>query len=202
MSDQTAGRLARTESAARTVVLDMLCALILLGSIGAAVAAVVLPVNQLTQTGGATRVELSPEAQEQALAGIAGVPDGSWLEFVPDVYSISLHVLELSGPYRLLSEAGASLLLACLAGAGLLLFPTLRAIRLGAGRRNEQRWGELVQLADVVRAAVLQRSGGDGGNGDRHIGERACASGSGDDDHILRRSGFFGGLWRRILRMG
>ena len=122
MSEQPTGRLARTEAATRTVVLDLLGALILLGSIGAAVVAVVLPVNQLTQPGGATRVELSPEAQEQAVAAITGVPEGSWLEFVPDLYSMSLHVFELGWPLRLLSEAGTSLLLACLAGAGLLLF--------------------------------------------------------------------------------
>jgi hypothetical protein len=132
MSEQPTSRLARTEAATRTVVLDLLGALILLGSIGAAVAAVVLPVNQLTQPGGATRVELSSEAQEQAVTAISGVPEGSWLEFVPDLYSMSLHVFQLGWPLRLLSEAGTSLLLACLAGAGLLLFRTLRTIRLGA----------------------------------------------------------------------
>ncbi len=132
MSEQPTGRLARTEAATRTVVLDLLGALILLGSIGAAVAAVVLPANQLTQPGGATRVELSAEAQGQAVAAITGVPQGSWLESVPDLYSMSLHVFELGWPLRLLAEAGTSLLLACLAGAGLLLFRTLRTIRLGA----------------------------------------------------------------------
>jgi hypothetical protein len=132
MSEQPTNRLARAEAATGTGVLDLLGALILIGSIGAAVAAVVLPVNQLTQPGGATRVELSPEAQEQALTAITGVPAGSWLEFVPDVYSMSLHVFQLDWPLRLLSEAGTSLLLACLAGAGLLLSRTLRTIRLGA----------------------------------------------------------------------
>jgi hypothetical protein len=132
MSEQPISRLARTEAATRNVVLDLLGALILFGSIGAAVAAVVLPVNQLTQPGGATRVELSPEAQGLALGAITGVPDGSWLEFVPDLHSMSLHVFFLDWPLRLLSEAGTSLLLACLAGAGLLLYRTLRTIRLGA----------------------------------------------------------------------
>ncbi|MGB7979424.1 MAG: hypothetical protein WCF36_01355, partial [Candidatus Nanopelagicales bacterium] len=80
MSEQPTSRLARTEAATRTVVLDLLGALILIGSIGAAVAAVVLPVNQLTQPGGASRVELSSEAQGQAAAAITGVPEGSWLE--------------------------------------------------------------------------------------------------------------------------
>ena len=132
MSEQPTSRLARTEAATRTVVLDLLGALILIGSIGAAVVAVVLPVNQLTQPGGAARVELSSEAQGQAVAAISGVPTGSWLEFVPDLYSMSLHVFSVAWPLRLLSEAGTSLLLACLAGAGLLLSRTLRTIRAGA----------------------------------------------------------------------
>lgn len=132
MSELSPHRLARTEAATRNVVLDVLGALILIGSIGAALAAVLLPVNQLTQPGGATRVELSSAAQEQAVAAITGVPAGSWLEFVPDLYPMLLHVGELTWPLRLLSEAGTSLLLACLAGAGLLLTRTLRTIRLGA----------------------------------------------------------------------
>jgi hypothetical protein len=172
MSELPTGRLARTEAATRTVVLDLLGAMILLGSIGAAVAAVVLPVNQLTQPGGATRVELSSEAQEQAVAAISGVPEGSWLEFVPDLYSMSLHVFELGWPLRLLSEAGASLLLACLAGAGLLLFRTLRTIRLGvpfdpANPRRLRLIGLLVlvgglggqALDAVARFALLDAAG-------------------------------------------
>lgn len=122
----------RTKSIARSSVLDGLSALILLASIGVAVVAVVLPVNQLTQPGGATRVELSPEAQEQAVAAVTGAPAGSWLEFLPDLYSMSLQVFTLDWPLRLLSEAGTSLLLGCLAGAGLLLSRTLRTIQAGA----------------------------------------------------------------------
>lgn len=132
MDDTSGGRLARTEAVTRTTVLDVLSALILIASLGAAVAAVVLPINQLTQPGGSTRVELTSEAQEQAVAAITGVPDGSWLEFVPNLYSMKLQVFELGWPLRLLSEAGTSLLLACLAVAGLLLSRTLRTIRLGA----------------------------------------------------------------------
>lgn len=127
---QTTSR--HAESTARSVVLDVLGAFVLLMSIGAAIAAVVLPVNQLTQPGGATRVELSSQAKEQALSAITGMPAGSWLEFVPDLNSMSLHVFTLDWPLRLLSEAGTSLLLGCLAGAGLLLSRTLRTIRAGA----------------------------------------------------------------------
>ena len=127
---QTTSR--HAESTARSVVLDVLGAFVLLMSIGAAIAAVVLPVNQLTQPGGATRVELSSQAKEQALSAITGMPAGSWLEFVPDLNSMSLHVFTLDWPLRLLSESGTSLLLGCLAGAGLLLSRTLRTIRDGA----------------------------------------------------------------------
>ena len=45
---------------------------------------------------------------------------------------MSLHVFSVAWPLRLLSEAGTSLLLACLAGAGLLLFGPVRTIRAGA----------------------------------------------------------------------
>lgn len=130
--DEATGRLSRAEATTRKVLLDLLAALLLIGSVGAAVAAGVAPINQFTQPGAAARVELTPEAQGQALAAITGVPDGSWLEFVPDQYAMSLHVFRVDWPLRLLSEAGTSLLLACLAGAGLLLWRTLGTIRAGA----------------------------------------------------------------------
>ncbi|MGB7980420.1 MAG: DUF2975 domain-containing protein [Candidatus Nanopelagicales bacterium] len=132
MSEQPTSRLARAEATTRNVVLDLLNTLMVIGAFGAAVAAVVLPINQLTQPGAASDAVLSPDAQEQALSGISGVPTGSWLEFVPNLYSMSLHVFEVPWPLRLLSEAGTSLLLACLAGAGLLLARTLQTIRAGA----------------------------------------------------------------------
>jgi hypothetical protein len=45
---------------------------------------------------------------------------------------MSVHVFELGWPLRLLCEAGTSLLLACLACAGLLLHRTVRTIVAGA----------------------------------------------------------------------
>lgn len=104
----------------------------MIGSVAAAGAALVLPINQLTQPGAATRVELGGQAREQAISAITGLPSGSWLEFVPDQYAMSLQVFSVSWPLRLLSEAGTSLLLICLAGAGFLLAATLSTIRAGA----------------------------------------------------------------------
>lgn len=123
--------LARADDAARSFVMDALSAIILIGSVAAAVAAVVLPVNQLTQPGGATSVELSDTAQSQAIAAIQGLAPGTWMEFGQSGYPMQLHVLELPWPLRLLSESGVSLLLGCLAVAGFLLHRTLRSIRTG-----------------------------------------------------------------------
>lgn len=110
---------------------DLLSVLILLASAGAAIAAVVLPINQLTQPGGQVSVALTEPAQAQALGAVTGVPEGTWLEFDTWGFPFQWHVFELSWPLRLLTEAGASLLLACLAGAGFLLALVVRSIRLG-----------------------------------------------------------------------
>jgi hypothetical protein len=151
MSAQPTNQLARTRAATRTIVLDLLGALILIGAAVAAMAAVALPINQLTQPGAATRAQLSAQAQEQAVAAITEVPTGSWLEFVPDLNSMSLHVASATWPLQLLSEAGTSLLLACLAGAGLLLTRTLRTIRAGApfDSANPRRLRQIGLLALV-----------------------------------------------------
>lgn len=123
--------LRRAEESTRSFVLDALSAIILIGSVAAAVGAVVLPVNQLTQPGGAVSVQLTNAAQSQAVAGIQGVPYGAWLEFAQGGYPLQLHAFSLPWALRLLSEAGPSLLLACLAVAGVLLHRTLRSIRTG-----------------------------------------------------------------------
>jgi|APIni6443716594_1056825.scaffolds.fasta_scaffold209804_1 hypothetical protein len=114
-----------------TIGSDVLSVLILLASAGAAVAAVVLPINQLTQPGGQVAVALTDPAQAQALGAVTGVPEGTWLEFDTWGFPFQWHVLELSWPLQLLTEASTSLLLACLAGAGFLLARVIRSIRLG-----------------------------------------------------------------------
>ena len=112
-----------------TIGSDVLSVLILLASAGAAVAAVVLPINQLTQPGGQVAVALTDPAQAQALGAVTGVPEGTWLEFDTWGFPFQWHVFELSWPLRLLTEASTSLLLACLAGAGFLLARVIRSIR-------------------------------------------------------------------------
>src|SRR3546814_7724946 len=47
-----------------------------------------------------------------------------------------------------------------------------RAIGFRSGRRDEQRRGDLVELANVVGAAVLHRLGPDRRNGDGNVGQR------------------------------
>ena len=69
-----------------------------------------------------------------------------------------------------------------------------RAVGFGAGRRHEQRRGELVQLADVGRAGILHRSRADGGDGDRNVLEDLDAALRGDDDLDLLSGGRSGAV--------
>jgi hypothetical protein len=110
---------------------DLLSVLILLASLLAAVTAVVLPINQLTQPGGQVAVALTEPAQAQALGAVTGLPEGTWLEFDTWGFPFQWHVLELSWSLRLLTESGMSLLLGCLAGAGFLLARVIRSISFG-----------------------------------------------------------------------
>lgn len=110
---------------------DLLSALILLASLGAVIAAVLLPINQLTQPGGQVSVALTDAAQQQALGAVTGLPERTWLQFGTGEFPLQWHVFSLSWPLRLLTEASTSLLLACLAGAGFLLARVVRSIRLG-----------------------------------------------------------------------
>lgn len=172
MTDPTPSRARRAESAARAFALELLSVSILLISIGAAITAVVQPINQLTQPGGTVLVELTEEAQEQALAALQGMPRGSWLQFDEGGFPMRLHIGSLDWPLRLLTEAGPSLLLGCLAAAGVLLHLTLRGIRAGAPfeRANPLRLrviGLLLILGGlgsqlletVARMAVIEFSG-------------------------------------------
>lgn len=109
----------------------LLSTLILLASAGAAIAAVVAPINQLTQPGGQVAIALTEPAQAQAIAAVTGLPEGTWLEFNAWGFPFQWHVFELSWPLRLLTEASTSLLLGCLAGAGFLLASVVRSISAG-----------------------------------------------------------------------
>lgn len=123
--------MAAVRTSANSVGYDLLTVLILLASAGAAIAAVVAPINQLTQPGGQVAVALTDPAQQQAIGAVTGLPEGTWLEFDTWGFPFQWHVFELSWPLRLLTEASSSLLLACLAGAGFLLSRVIRSIQLG-----------------------------------------------------------------------
>ncbi len=78
---------------------------------------------------------------------------------------------------------------------------TGRAVSLGAGRGDEQRRGELVQLADVAGAAVLQGRAADGGDGERNLLQYLATALGGDDDlAVIGR--FVGGLGGGVGRVG
>jgi hypothetical protein len=120
---------------------DLLSILILLGSAAAAIAAVAAPIYRLTQPGGQVPVALTEPAQNQAVAAVTGLPQGTWLEFGSWGFPFQWHVLDLSWPLRLLTEAGTSLLFGCLAVAGLLLARVVRTISAGQpfDARNPRR---------------------------------------------------------------
>lgn len=171
MTPTPTSRTARLDSSARRLLLELLLAAIALGSLAASVAAIVQPINQLTQPGGSVPVELTDTAWGQAEAAVTGLPSGTWLEFASDS-SAQLHAFTLSWPVRLLTEAGPSLGLGCLALSGLLLFRTLRSIRDGSPfHPSNPRRLRLIGLLAVIgglgaqlletfaRMAVLESTG-------------------------------------------
>lgn len=85
------------------------------------------------------------------MAAITGVPHGSWLEFVATC--TRCHCTCSACPCRCgcSPRLGTSLLLACLAGAGLLLSRTLLTIRAGAPfAPSNPRWLRLIGLLGIV----------------------------------------------------
>ena len=52
----------------------------------------------------------------------------------------------------------------------------------GRGRGNQQRRADLGQLANIARAAVLERFGGDRGDRERNVRQRFVTASRGDDD--------------------
>ena len=64
--------------------------------------------------------------------------------------------------------------------------PRIRAEPLAsrAGRGNEQRRGELVELADVGRAGILHFVAADRGDRDRNVLQDLAAALGGDDDLV------------------
>lgn len=125
-------RMERLDRTARGLSLGLLEVPILIGSVAAAITAASRLGAQFTRTGGMVPSDLTDHAQAQALAALTGLPSGTSLQFASQSFPVELHVEALSLPTRLLTQAGPSLLLACLAVAGFLLQRTLRTIRTGA----------------------------------------------------------------------
>ncbi len=151
---------------------DLLSALILIGATGAAIAAIVRPVNQLTQPGGQVAVALTETAEGQALGAVTGLPAGTWLEFDSAGFPLQWHVLPLPWPLRLLTEASGSLLLGCLAVAGFLLARVIASVSAGqpfdaANPRRLQVIAALVLVGGIgsqfleafTRVALLDHTG-------------------------------------------
>lgn len=88
---------------ARTLSVRLLIALLRLVALVAAVRAVVLPINQLTQPGGT--VELAAGVPAPAVVGVPGVTT----EAAGDFGLVELHVFSLPTPLRLLTEAGPAI---------------------------------------------------------------------------------------------
>ena len=113
------------------------------------ITAVVLPVNQLTQPGGAVSVGLTPASLDDVLRELDGLPAGVALSVDAEGTRARLDVAELDGPLRVLTELPASLRGLCTAAGALLLWQLLTSIRGGRpfDRRNPRR---LVLLAAAV----------------------------------------------------
>ncbi len=113
------------------------------------ITAVVLPVNQLTQPGGAVSVGLTSASLDDVLRELDGLPAGVALSVDAEGTRARLDVAELDGPLRVLTELPASLRGLCTAAGALLLWQLLTSIRRGRpfDRRNPRR---LVLLAAAV----------------------------------------------------
>lgn len=116
--------------------------------------AVVLPVNQLTQPGGDVKVALAPQAAEQAMRAVQGLPAETYLEAKPEQAVLSLHVAELSWPLQLLTEAPAALRALCVGLGALALLRLLMSFRDGRpfDRQNPRL---LVALAALLLVGGL-----------------------------------------------
>lgn len=121
------------DSRAATWIAEALVVVLILIGVVALITAVVLPINQLTQPGGAISVELGPVASQHVLTSVPNVPAGSALETVTTDGTIqaTLNVFELPWLLKLLSEAGTSVWALCMAGIAWLLSLLLRDIYRG-----------------------------------------------------------------------
>lgn len=114
----------------------------------ALVVAVVLPVNQLTQTGGSVTVTLTGTDPDRVL-DLGGLPDGVSLTD-PEPQAV-LRAFDLPAGLRALTELPASLGLLAMAAGSFLLARVIWTVRTGRpfDRRNPRR------LAGLAAAVVL-----------------------------------------------
>lgn len=123
----------------------LVAAFLLVLAVGAAAAAVVLPVNQLTQPGGHVQIA----AGELALERPAGLPAGTRVSPVEPVGAMWLEVSELPPHLRLLTEAGPAV--GYLAWALGLTLVALVIRDIGQGRAFDARVpGRITMVAAVV----------------------------------------------------
>jgi hypothetical protein len=117
--------------------------------------AISLPLNQLTQPGGAVHIadEYSPALDAVAL------PDGTWLD-VDASGDVSYHVFDLPWELRLLTEASAIAAALSVAVAAFLAWQILRSRSPGrpSAESNKWRWFGVVAVL-TVGALVSQRLG-------------------------------------------
>lgn len=129
---------------ARPGAVRSLAGFLLLAGVAFLVAAVVSPVNQLTQPGGVVPVE--PRASFSP--SLPGLPAGTSVDYQPD-HPLVLSVAELPAGLRLLTEAPATVGFGAVGIGALLLWRVLRSV--GAGEPFRAGNARLVAgLAAVV----------------------------------------------------
>lgn len=131
---------------------------LLIGAV-AAIGAIALPVNQLTQPGGSVTIaDVNPDVLDAF--DVPGLPAGTYVELDPGQGGLTYHASELSWPLRLLTEAPAAVGGLCTAVGAWLLWRILREI--AAGRpfhpRNPARIAGIgvAVIAGVVVGNLLQ----------------------------------------------
>jgi hypothetical protein len=146
---------ATTRRAQRKRLPSALAAIALVVGVVALGTAISLPLNQLTQPGGAVHLtdEYSP-----TLAAVA-LPDGTWLD-VDASGDVTYHVFDLPWQLRLLTEASAFAAALSVAVAAFLTWQILRSRSPGRPSAASNRWRWLGVVAVLaVGALVSQRLG-------------------------------------------
>jgi len=146
----------------------LLAVLASLVALVALLAAVALPVNQLTQPGGAVRVRLA-DPDLLGRISVQGLAPGSWVELGSSADTVAYHVFTLPWWLRLLTEVPSAVSLLAVGLGALLLGRLLTSVGSGRpfDRRNPRRLRQLAllvaigatgaQLLDWTAAAAVLR---------------------------------------------